>query len=137
MLTGLYLIISGRIDFETELLCLVIYLSDIDILEWNNPARLFVSRELKIIQTTIVENEPAAFPVLVATSLLPQPALANRVEECEHEVVAIVHRYLEGLSLDAVVAFFEHRLLQLYLTCLATHFYELVTRLLVFDTRIV
>ena len=63
------------------------------------------SGEFKIIQTTVVQDEPAAFPVFVSAALFPQPALSNRIEECEHKVVAIIDGYFKRLPLYTTVTF--------------------------------
>lgn len=51
-------------------------LSDPDVLERDDAARLLVGRELKIVEAVVVQDEPASLPGLVPAALLPKPALA-------------------------------------------------------------
>ena len=71
-----------------------------DVLQGNYAPRFLVRGEFKIVETVIVQNEPSTFPALIPAPLLPQPALLIRVEEGVHQVVAVVLRDLERLSLD-------------------------------------
>lgn len=75
----------------------------LNVLQRYDSSGLFVCRVLEVIEAVVVEDEPSPLPRLVAAALLHEPALAVRVEERVHEVVAVVLGDLEGLRLDALV----------------------------------
>ena len=75
----------------------------LDVLQRYDTPGLLVCRELKIVETVVIQDEPASLPALVASSLLPQPALLVWVEESVHQVIAIILGDLEGLRLDAEI----------------------------------
>lgn len=99
----LNLVIGCRVDLETVLFRFVVDLAHVHILEWYDAARLFVGRELEVVEAAVVQDEPATFPRLVAAALFPQPALFDRIVECQHEVVAVVDGKLERLFFNAIV----------------------------------
>ena len=98
-----------------------------DVLKWDYSSRFLVGRELEVVETVVVEDEPSSLPTLVPktiilnevhprsqleqnipklrappATLFPEPALLVRVEEGVHQVVPVVLRDLEGLRLDRV-----------------------------------
>ena len=83
------------------------FLTHLNIFQGYDASGLLVCRELEIIQTVVVEDEPPPLPALVPPALFPQPALLVRIEERVHEVIAIVLRDLERLRLDAEMIFFD------------------------------
>ena len=77
--------------------------TDLNILQGNDTARFLVRGELKVVETIIIENEPSSLPALVSAALLPQPTLLVRIEECVHQIIAIILRDLEWFSFDAII----------------------------------
>ena len=75
----------------------------LDVLQRYDAPGLLVCGELKIVETVVVQDEPASLPALVAPSLLPQPALLVWVEESVHQVIAVILRDLKRLRFDAVI----------------------------------
>lgn len=109
-----------------------------NIFQWDDPARLLVGRVFEVVQTVVVQNEPAALPALVAPALLPQPAFLIRVEESVHQVVTIILRYLKRLRSDRFVERLEQLARQIAAVVdTAIHRDELLDGGLVLDGRIV
>lgn len=46
----------------------ILNFSNLNIFQWNNPTRFFISSILKVIKTIVVENEPSSLPTLVASA---------------------------------------------------------------------
>lgn len=83
--------------------------SNLDVFQRNDPSGFLVGSVLEIVEAVVVEDEPAPLPRLVPSALLPQPALAVRIEERVHQIVAVVLRDLERLRFDAVVQALHQR----------------------------
>ena len=75
----------------------------LNVFQGDDAPWLLVCCELKVIQTVVIEDEPSPLPALVTPTLLPQPALLVRVEECVHQVVTVILRDLERLRLDTEI----------------------------------
>lgn len=106
--TGLYKVCSATsVQLETKLFLSIGTLADGDIFQRNDSPRFFVSGVFEVVEAVVIEYEPSAFPTLVSTPLLPQPAFLVRVEEGVHQVVAVILRYFEGFSFDAFIQTLE------------------------------
>lgn len=46
----------------------ILDLPDLDVLQWNDAARLLVCGVLEVVEAIVVEDEPAPLPALVAST---------------------------------------------------------------------
>ena len=63
---------------------------------------------LEVVEATVAEDEPSAFPAFPRSSLLDQPSLTVWREESEHQVVVVLVGDLKWLLLDVSVDCLEH-----------------------------
>ena len=110
----------------------------LNVFEWDDASGFFVRCVLKIVETIVVKDEPTPLPRFVSSALFPQPALAVRIEECMHQIIAIVFGNFEWFCFDAVVKTFENIARQiLAVVNAAVHYYKLFKGRFLFDARIV
>lgn len=62
---------AAGVQLEAVLLLAIARLPHGDVLQRNDAPGFFVRRVLEVVQAVVVEDEPATFPALVTTALLP------------------------------------------------------------------
>lgn len=59
---------AGGVQLEAMRLMSILHLSDLNVLQRDDAARLLVGRVLEVIETVVVQYEPPSLPALVTSA---------------------------------------------------------------------